>query len=76
VNVAARVSGWTRFKPAQDWLDGKSSIAEARSAGAAPAASPAADEVAPTGVETDDAQQKLYEEYRAWKRAREKGRKP
>lgn len=76
VNVAARVSGWTRFKPAQDWLDGKSSIAEARSAGAAPAASPAGDEVAPTGVETDDAQQKLYEEYRAWKRAREKGRKP
>jgi TRAP-type uncharacterized transport system substrate-binding protein len=75
VNIAARVSGWTRFKPAQDWLDGKSSIAEARSAGAAPAASPAGDEVAPTGVETDDAQQKLYEEYRAWKRAREKGRK-
>jgi TRAP-type uncharacterized transport system substrate-binding protein len=75
VNIAARVSGWTRFRPAQDWLDGKSSIAEARSAGAAPGASPAVDEVAPTGVETDDAQQKLYEEYRAWKRAREKGRK-
>jgi TRAP-type uncharacterized transport system substrate-binding protein len=75
VNIAARVSGWTRFRPAQDWLDGKSSIAEARSAGAAPGASSAADEVAPTGVETDDAQQKLYEEYRAWKRAREKGRK-
>jgi hypothetical protein len=75
VNIAARVSGWTRFRPAQDWLDGKLGIAEARSAGGAADAKPADDEVAPTGVETDDAQQKLYEEYRAWKRAREKWRK-
>jgi TRAP-type uncharacterized transport system substrate-binding protein len=75
VNIAARISGWTRFKPAQDWLDGRSSIAEARSAGsAAPAAVPA-DEIAPSGVESDDAQQKLYQEYREWKRQREKWRK-
>src|SRR5947209_13167874 len=33
VNIAAKVSGWTRFQPAQDWLDGRSGIAEARSAG-------------------------------------------
>jgi TRAP transporter TAXI family solute receptor len=74
VNMAAKVSGWTRFKPAQDWLDGRRGIAEARSAGAAPAAAPA-DEVAPSGVESDDVQQKLYQEYREWKRQREKWRK-
>ena len=74
VNVAAKVSGWTRFQPAQDWLDGRSGIAEARSAGAPPTATPA-DEVAPSGVESDDAQQKLYQEYREWKRQREKWRK-
>jgi TRAP transporter TAXI family solute receptor len=74
VNMAAKVSGWTRFKPAQDWLDGRRGIAEARSAGAVPPATPA-DEVAPSGVESDDAQQKLYQEYREWKRQREKWRK-
>jgi TRAP-type uncharacterized transport system substrate-binding protein len=74
VNIAAKVSGWTRFQPAQDWLDGRSGIAEARSAGAPPAATPT-DEVAPSGVESDDAQQKLYQEYREWKRQREKWRK-
>jgi hypothetical protein len=75
VNVAAKVSGWTRFKAAQDWLDGRSSVAEARSAGgAAPALDPT-DEVAPSGVESDDAQKKLYQEYREWKRQREKWRK-
>jgi TRAP-type uncharacterized transport system substrate-binding protein len=74
VNMAAKVSGWTRFKPAQDWLDGRRSIAEARSAGAAPPDTPA-DELAPSGVESDDAQQKLYQEYREWKRQREKWRK-
>ncbi|MBV9065429.1 MAG: transporter [Methylobacteriaceae bacterium] len=74
VNLAAKVSGWTRFKPAQEWLDGRRGVAEARSAGAAPAAVPA-DEVAPSGVESDDAQQKLYQEYREWKRQREKWRK-
>jgi TRAP-type uncharacterized transport system substrate-binding protein len=74
VNIAAKVSGWARFKPAQDWLDGRSNIAEARSAGSdAPAAS--ADEVGPSGVESDDAQRKLYQEYREWKRQREKWRK-
>ena len=74
VNIAAKVSGWTRFKPAQDWLDGRSGIAEARSAGSTGPAFPA-DEVAPSGVESDDAQQKLYQEYREWKRQREKWRK-
>jgi TRAP transporter TAXI family solute receptor len=74
VNMAAKVSGWTRFKPAQDWLEGRRGIAEARSAGAAPPAAPA-DEVAPSGVESDDVQQKLYQEYREWKRQREKWRK-
>jgi TRAP transporter TAXI family solute receptor len=75
VNIAAKVSGWTRFQPAQDWLDGRSGIAEARSAGPAPPAPMPADEVAPSGVESDDAQQKLYQEYREWKRQREKWRK-
>jgi TRAP-type uncharacterized transport system substrate-binding protein len=74
VNIAAKISGWTRFQPAQDWLNGRKGIAEARSAGAAPPAAPA-DEVAPTGVESDDVQQKLYQEYREWKRQREKWRK-
>jgi hypothetical protein len=74
VNMAARISGWTRFKPAQDWLDGRRGIAEARNAGGAAPATPA-DEVAPSGVESDDAQQKLYQEYREWKRQREKWRK-
>ena len=74
VNMAAKVSGWNRFKPAQDWLDGRSSIAEARSAGAVPQPTPT-DEVAPSGVESDDVQQKLYQEYREWKRQREKWRK-
>jgi TRAP-type uncharacterized transport system substrate-binding protein len=74
VNIAAKVSGWTRFKPAQDWIDGRSGVAEARSAGSAAPAVPA-DEVAPSGVESDDAQQKLYQEYREWKRQREKWRK-
>jgi TRAP-type uncharacterized transport system substrate-binding protein len=76
VNIAAKVSGWTRFKPAQDWLDRKPGGAEARSAGPSPAiADPGPggdDEVAATGVESDDAQKKLYQEYREWKRAREK----
>jgi TRAP-type uncharacterized transport system substrate-binding protein len=75
VNIAAKVSGWTRFKAAQDWLDGRSGIAEARSAGAGAAAGVAPDEMPPTGVESDDAQQKLYQEYREWKRQREKWRK-
>jgi TRAP-type uncharacterized transport system substrate-binding protein len=74
VNMAARISGWTRFKPVQDWLDGRRGIAEARNAGGAAPATPA-DEVAPSGVESDDAQQKLYQEYREWKRQREKWRK-
>ncbi|MBV8848327.1 MAG: hypothetical protein JOZ16_01945 [Methylobacteriaceae bacterium] len=74
VNMAAKVSGWTRFRPSQDWLEGRKGIAEARSAGAVPAATPAG-EVAPSGVESDDAQQKLYQEYREWKRQREKWRK-
>ncbi|GAC1336060.1 MAG: hypothetical protein NVSMB26_21970 [Beijerinckiaceae bacterium] len=76
VNIAAKVSGWTRFKPAQDWLDRKPGVAEARSAGPGPgladAGSNGDDEVAPSGVESDDAQKKLYQEYREWKRAREK----
>jgi TRAP-type uncharacterized transport system substrate-binding protein len=74
VNIAAKISGWTRFQPAQEWLNGRKGIAEARSAGAPPPATPA-DEVAPSGVESDDVQQKLYQEYREWKRQREKGRK-
>jgi uncharacterized protein len=72
VNIAAKVSGWTRFPPTQDWLDGRRGIAEARSAGAAATSS---DEVGPSGVESDDAQQQLYEQYREWKRQREKWRK-
>jgi TRAP-type uncharacterized transport system substrate-binding protein len=72
VNMAAKVSGWTRFQPAQDWLDGRRGIAEARSAGA-PAVP--GDEVGPSGVESDDAQQQLYQQYREWKRQREKWRK-
>jgi TRAP-type uncharacterized transport system substrate-binding protein len=75
VNIAAKVSGWTRFKAAQDWLDGRSGIAEARSAGAGAAAGAAPDEMPPAGVESDDAQLKLYQEYREWKRQREKWRK-
>jgi hypothetical protein len=75
VNIAAKVSGWTRLKAAQDWLDGRSGIAEARSAGAGAAAGVAPDEMPPAGVESDDAQQKLYQEYREWKRQREKWRK-
>jgi TRAP-type uncharacterized transport system substrate-binding protein len=75
VNIAAKVSGWTRFKAAQDWLDGRNGIAEARSAGGAAGAGVAPDEVPPAGVESDDAQQKLYQEYREWKRQREKWRK-
>jgi TRAP transporter TAXI family solute receptor len=74
VNIAAKISGWTRFKAAQDWLDGRTGIAEARSAGNVAPAAPT-DEVAPSGVESDDAQQKLYQEYREWKRQREKWRK-
>ena len=73
VNIAAKVSGWTRFQPAQDWLDGRSGIAEARSADV-PAAS-LDGEVGPSGVESDDAQQQLYLQYREWKRQREKWRK-
>ncbi len=72
VNVAAKVSGWSRFQPAQDWLDGRTSVAEARSAGG-PEAAPG--EVGPSGVESDDAQQQLYLQYREWKRQREKWRK-
>ena len=72
VNIAAKVSGWTRFQATQDWLDGRRGIAEARSAGAAATSS---DEVGPSGVESDDAQQQLYEQYREWKRQREKWRK-
>jgi TRAP-type uncharacterized transport system substrate-binding protein len=75
VNIAAKVSGWTRFKPSQDWLDGKSNIAEARSSGGTAVASPTGDDVEPTGVESDAAQKKLYQEYREWKRQREKWRK-
>ena len=72
VNIAAKVSGWTRFQPAQDWLDGRSGIAEARSADVS--AGPDG-EVGPSGVESDDAQQQLYLQYREWKRQREKWRK-
>jgi TRAP-type uncharacterized transport system substrate-binding protein len=75
VNIAAKVSGWVRFKAAQDWLDGRTGVAEARSAGTPPQAAVPGDEVGPSGVETDDAQQKLYQEYREWKRQREKWRK-
>ena len=30
VNLAVEVPGWTRFKPAQDWLDGNRKLASAR----------------------------------------------
>lgn len=52
VNLAATVPNWTRFQPAQDWLD-KASAAQ----GASAAASPARPRAEPAASQTGEAEQ-------------------
>lgn len=62
VNIAAPLQGWTRFQPAQAWLD----KANARSVTAASAVSPAAG----GGNVVPADQERLFKEFQEWRRKR------
>jgi TRAP-type uncharacterized transport system substrate-binding protein len=55
VNLATNVPGWTRFKPAQDWLDAHSQVSATRGTGEAPLAG---------------REKKVYEEFVRWRNSK------
>lgn len=62
VNLAAKMAGWTRFAPAQQWLDKVAT-------GNAPAA-PARSAVPPVGTGDPAAGEALFKEFLEWRRQR------
>ena len=76
VNLAASVPGWTRFKPAQDWLDRSQAGAQPAAAGAADAQPQDQGEVerfrkfmqqrGKTGPRASDDAVRMFREYQEW----------
>jgi hypothetical protein len=66
------VSGWTRFKAAQEWLDRNMPLPAATAAAAASGAAPSPSAAPATALAPQEPRDPLYREFLEWRASRAK----